>query len=69
MLHPEVATSWSQIWDRMAVGQISSAIVFAGGLVFYLTLIALLWLGFDIHGAAPADEIAGLEKSLEGWKL
>lgn len=69
MLHPEVAISWAQIWERMAVGQIGSGIVFAGGLVFYVSLIALLWLGSDIHGAAPADEIVGLEKSLEGWKL
>ncbi|NJL29112.1 MAG: DUF2270 domain-containing protein [Thermoanaerobaculia bacterium] len=69
MLHPEVSTSWGEIWERMAVGQISSAIVFAGGLLFYLALIVVLVLGSDIHGAAPDDEIVGLEKSLEGWKL
>lgn len=69
MLHPDVATTWGQIWERMAVGQIGPGLVFTGGLLFYLALIALLVFGSSIHGTAPADEIVGLEKSLEGWKL
>jgi uncharacterized membrane protein len=68
-IHPQVANQFSEIWTRMAVGPLSSDLVFSVGLAFYLALILLLWLGRTIHGGAPVDEIAGLERSLESWKL
>jgi uncharacterized membrane protein len=64
-----VATSWSEIYDRMAVGTISSAFVLWTGVLFYTTLIFLMWWSRHIHGGVPDDEIAGLERNLEHWKL
>lgn len=36
---------------------------------FYATLVWLLWMGRNIHGSSPTDGIAGLQSSLESWKL
>jgi len=68
-MHPEVATSVSEVWQRMAVGNLPSWMVLGGGLAFYGFLIFVLWLSRDIHGPAPTDEITGLQDSLESWKL
>ena len=68
-LHPAVASSFSQIWPRIAVGPIPSWIVLAGGGVFYGSMIMVVYLSRHIHGAEPEDEIAGIERNLEHWKL
>ena len=44
-------------------------IVLGGGIVFYAALIAVGWVSRHIHGGEPDDEIAGLERNLEHWKL
>jgi uncharacterized membrane protein len=69
MMHPVVATSFEEIWTRIAVGHISAAVVLTGGILFYGGLVLVLYLGRHIHGAAPTDEMTGLESSLERWKL
>jgi hypothetical protein len=32
-------------------------------------MMALIWYGGHLHGGEPDDEIAGLERNLEHWKL
>ncbi len=68
-VHPEFVTSWSQFWGRMAVGPFPSWVVATVGLMFYLGLILLMWWARHLHGGIPEDEIAGLERNLEHWKL
>ena len=69
MVHPFAATSFDQVWDRVAVGGIGAWFVVGGGAFFYLALFAISSLGRHIHGAEPEDEIAGIERNLEHWKL
>ena len=73
MLHgadeEQIVSSFGEIWQRMAVGSIPSWLVFATVLIFYGTMFAFIWRSWHIHGAEPADEVAGLERNLEHWKL
>jgi uncharacterized membrane protein len=69
MMHPTFAGSWSEIWERMAVGWIPSWAILAAGLVIYSGLFFLMWYSRHIHAGVPEDEIAGLERNLEHWKL
>ncbi len=68
-LHPKVVTSWDELWAHMAVGQIPPEVIFAGGVAFYGMLLFILVRGRHIHGGEPEDEIAGIERNLEHWKL
>jgi len=68
-IHPEFAQSWSEIWQRMGVGWLSSAMVGGAGFAFYTSLILVMWYARHIHGEVPQDEIAGLERNLEHWKF
>jgi len=69
-IHPKVVTSWKEFWDHMAVGATLPSWVVAGtGLAFYGSLAFLMWYARHIHGGVPEDEIAGLERNLEHWKL
>jgi len=68
-IHPDFARSWSEYWSRMAVGPIPPGIVLAGGAVFYTSLLVVMSLGHHIHGGDPEDEVAGIERNLEHWKL
>ncbi len=68
-IHPQLVTSWRELWDRMAVGPCPSWIVAGLGLLFYGGLLLLMWWARHIHGGVPEDEIAGLERNLEHWKL
>ncbi len=68
-VHPEFVTSWAEFWSRMAFGPFPSWVVAAAGLVFYGGLILLMWWARHLHGGIPEDEIAGLERNLEHWKL
>ncbi|MFQ5742336.1 MAG: DUF2270 domain-containing protein [Acidobacteriota bacterium] len=69
LIHPTVASSFAEVWERMALGHIPPSIIFGGGVFFYVCLLTLLWLGRQIHGPDPADEVAGLERNLKEWKL
>ena len=70
LVHPEPAQSFSELWGRAGVGEaVPSWVILAGGLVFYVTLLLVMYLARHIHGAEPEDEIAGLERNLEHWKL
>lgn len=69
MVHPVAATSFDQVWERVGVGGINAWFIVGGGALFYLALFAVSSLGRHIHGAEPEDEIAGLERNLEHWKL
>lgn len=70
MMHPgQFATSWREIWDRMAVGVVPSWVIFGGGMLFYATMLGIMWYARHIHGGVPEDEIAGLESNLDHWKL
>lgn len=68
-MHPTVADSALEIWERAAVGHFGSMFVGIVGLIFYGALLVLLWIGRGIHGAAPADEITGVSETIEDWKL
>lgn len=69
LVHPTVIEHGHDVWDRMAVGLIPAWAVVAGGLVFYVSLGVVIYLARHIHGGEPEDEIAGLERNLEHWKL
>jgi len=69
LMHPTMVTSGSEVWDRMAVGPIPAWAVFAGGLAWYVGMGAMMHWARHIHGGEPEDEIAGLERNLEHWKL
>jgi uncharacterized membrane protein len=69
MMHPQFATSWREVWDRIAVGMFPSSAVVTAGVVFYAGLFALLWYAGQLHAGSPEDEIAGLESNLDHWKL
>lgn len=69
-MHPVLATSFDEVWGRMAVGNLlPPAVVFAGGVIFYASMIALTVAGRRIHGMGPADEVAGVETHPERWKI
>jgi uncharacterized membrane protein len=69
-LHPTPFTHWSELWGRVSMGgPIPAWTILLGGGLFYLALILIGWTARHIHGAEPEDEIAGLERNLEHWKL
>jgi uncharacterized membrane protein len=68
-IHPEFASSWGDLWRRMSVGGFPSWFIALGGCIFYGGLLSLTWFARHIHGGVPEDEIAGLERNLEHWKL
>jgi uncharacterized membrane protein len=68
-IHPDFVESWGEFWRHMAVGPCPAWVVAGSGLIFYSALLLLTWRGRHIHGGIPSDEIAGIEHSLEQWKL
>jgi uncharacterized membrane protein len=68
-IHPVFATSWSEYWSRMAVGEFPPWVIVSVGMVFYGFLVFVMWYSRHIHGDLPLDEIAGLERNLEHWKF
>lgn len=69
-LHPTVATSLGDIWQRMGVGYIPPVVVLLTGLTFYAVLGYIWTKGTQIHGSgAPTDEIIGVEQNPERWKF
>lgn len=69
MIHPTVAESWREVWDRLAIGRVAPWLVLAVGSLFYGGLAAAWWLGRTVSGGEPEDEIGGLESDLEAWRL
>ena len=69
-IHPpgELA-SIGDLWLRLQVGNIPSWAIATGAIVFHSALLLLMWTARHIHGGEPDDEIAGLERNLEHWKL
>ena len=65
----ELVTSWGQLWSRMAVGPCPPWVVAGLGFLFYSSLVFLMWWARHVHAGVPEDEIAGLERNLEHWKL
>jgi uncharacterized membrane protein len=68
-IHPQYAMSWHEYWNRIAVGPLAPSVVLAGGAAFYSCLLIIMYFGRHIHGGDPEDEVAGLERNLEHWKL
>lgn len=68
-MHPTMMESFSELWVRAKVGHIPGSVVLFCGLVFYGSLLVLLRFGWSLHGEAPTDEVAGVEPTLDGWKL
>lgn len=68
-VHPDIVRTASQFWGHVAIGSIPAGVVLAGGIAFYASMIGLIWYGRHLHGGEPDDEIAGLERNLEHWKL
>jgi uncharacterized membrane protein len=69
VMHPVPAGSWGEVWTRMAVGTVPPAMVLGAGLLFYMAMLGVTWYARHIHGGAPQDEIAGLERNLDQWKI
>jgi len=67
-VHPPAYTL-HQFWDNIAVEMIPAWAVAVGGVAFYAALCLVLYFARHIHGGEPEDEIAGLERNLEHWKL
>jgi len=68
-MHPDFAPSIRVFWERMAVGPFPSWVVAGCGLSFYASLVLVMWWARHVHRGSPQDEIAGLERNLEQWKL
>ncbi len=68
-LHPFVAESVHEVYDRMQVGHVPALVVLLFGLGFWGFLLFVMWHARHIHGGIPEDEITGLERNLEQWKL
>jgi uncharacterized membrane protein len=68
-IHPSILHDPAEIPDRIALGFVPAWAILAGGLLFYAFLVFLMWYARHIHGDAPADEIAGLERDLGKWKM
>ena len=69
MIHPKMLESFGDIWTRISLGGMSAGLVVAGGVLFYASLALVMYVARHIHGGEPEDEIAGLERNLEHWKL
>jgi uncharacterized membrane protein len=69
MIHPFVFRSFSEMWPRISLGSLPAGLVVVGGVLFYSGLGLVIYLARHIHGGEPEDEIAGLERNLEHWKL
>jgi uncharacterized membrane protein len=69
IIHPTFAVSVADVYRRMAVGPFPPWAVAFGGFAFYTSLLLCMWWARHVHAGVPEDEIAGLERNLENWKL
>lgn len=68
-VHPQLAESWRDVWRRMEVGHVPPGLVLAITLSFYAALALAVWRGRHVKVAEPEEEIQGLERNLDQWKL
>jgi uncharacterized membrane protein len=68
-IHPTICRTPQQFWSHVSIGSIPAWAVIGGGVLFYAAMLGLIWYGGHLHGGEPDDEIAGLERNLEQWKL
>jgi uncharacterized membrane protein len=68
-VQPDIAHSLGEMYDRIAVGEVPAWAVLGFGGVFYALLAVLAVMGRHIHGLDPDDEVVGMERDLENWKL
>jgi uncharacterized membrane protein len=61
-LHPALATSWHELWERTRVGTIHPAVVLTLVTAFYGMLLGILWWSRHMSSEEPFDEIAGIER-------
>ena len=66
-VHPVPAASVAEAYSRMGVGPVPPWCVLALGLAFYALMFASLFAAR--RRGIPVDEIKGLEKDLEHWKV
>ena len=66
-IHPEMAVSFTQMWERMAVGVVPSVVVFGGALGFYLLLAGLIMYVRSVNHGEPPDEVSGVEGNAKHW--
>lgn len=68
-VHPQLAESWREVWERMQVGHVPSGLVLAVTFSFYAALALAVWRGRHVKVAEPEEEIQGLERNLDQWKF
>ncbi len=68
-LQPDAPHSFRELYERVGVGPIPAWAVLLGGGSFYGSLILLALKGRHFHGKDPDDEIAGVEREPDRWKL
>jgi uncharacterized membrane protein len=69
MIHPQLAESGREFWERLAVGHIPPFVVALSWLGFACLVALAMWYARKLSGGEPEDEIAGLERNLKHWKL
>jgi uncharacterized membrane protein len=65
-LHPDGATASGQVLERMAIGPLPGWSVLVLTLLFYA---ALLWIAMWRGGRSSSDEVIGVEKEIDHWKI
>lgn len=66
-VHPTAAASLGEVYARMAIGPVPSGFVLAALGLFYAGIIALaVWVG---RQRAGTDEVRGLERAMDHWKV
>jgi uncharacterized membrane protein len=68
-MHPVHSSSWTEIYQRMAVGSIPSWIVLSVQICFFLSLIIIVGFASTIQGRGTQDEIYGLEPKRRRWRF
>lgn len=69
LIHPDPMEHPRQFWERLTVGFVPGWVLLGLGVLFYVSLGLVAYAARHIHGAEPEDEIAGIERNLEHWKL
>ncbi len=69
LLQPRIPAHFYEVYQRVAVGPIPPWVVLASGGAFYGLLFMLAQKGRHIHGSDPDDEVSGMERQPERWKM
>jgi uncharacterized membrane protein len=68
-VHPREASGLGEMLGRVSVGNVPAWVVLTFGGLFYVLLVLLGVKGRHIHGHDPDDEVVGMERDLDKWKL